>query len=73
MFLIENLGAATIGFLTFYVAKYVVMRPDLTGFFILLYIGASIGFVPIWLPLSRRSVVSRISARLEQVRTNDTG
>ena len=54
VFLIENLGAATIGLLTFYVAKYVVMRPDLTGIFILLYMVASIGFVPIWLPLSRR-------------------
>jgi GPH family glycoside/pentoside/hexuronide:cation symporter len=54
VFLIENLGAATIGVLTFYVASYVVMRPELTGVFILCYMFASIGFTPIWLPLSRR-------------------
>ena len=54
VFLIENLGAATIGLLTFYVAKYVVKRPDLTGVFIFCYMLASIGFVPVWLPLSRR-------------------
>jgi GPH family glycoside/pentoside/hexuronide:cation symporter len=54
VFLIENLGAATIGLLTFYVAKYVVKRPDLTGIFIFCYMLASIGFVPVWLPLSRR-------------------
>lgn len=52
--LIENLGSATIGVLTFYVAKYVIMRPDLTGYFILAYMGASISFIGIWLPLSRR-------------------
>lgn len=54
VFLIENLGGATVMVLTFYVAKYIVMRPDLTGHFILLYMGASIVFVGIWLPLSRR-------------------
>ncbi len=54
VFLIENLGSATIAVLTFYVARYVVMRPDLTGLFILCYMVASIGFTPIWLPLSRR-------------------
>ena len=54
VFVIENLGAATIGILTFYVAKYIVGRPDLTWFFILCYMVASIGFTPVWLPLSRR-------------------
>ena len=54
IFLIENLGGATIGVLTFYVAKYVIMRPDLTGYFILAYMGASILFIGVWLPLSRR-------------------
>jgi GPH family glycoside/pentoside/hexuronide:cation symporter len=53
VFFIENLGAATVLVLTFYVAKYVVLRPDLTGHFILAYMGASIVFVGIWLPLSR--------------------
>jgi GPH family glycoside/pentoside/hexuronide:cation symporter len=54
IFLIENLGSATIGVLTFYVAKYVIMRPDLTAYFIFAYMGASIVFIGIWLPLSRR-------------------
>ncbi len=54
IFLIENLGGATIAVLTFYVAKYVVMRPDLTAVFVLCYMGASICFVGMWLPLSRR-------------------
>ena len=53
VFAIENLGSATIGILTFYVAKYIVNRVDLTWFFILCYMVASIGFTPIWLPLSR--------------------
>jgi len=54
VFLIENLGSATIAVLTFYVARYVVNRPELTGVFILCYMVASIGFTPLWLPLSRR-------------------
>jgi GPH family glycoside/pentoside/hexuronide:cation symporter len=54
VFLIENLGSATIAVLTVYVAKYIVMRPDLTGVFILCYFAASILFVPVWLPLTRR-------------------
>ena len=54
VFLIENLGSATIGVLTFYVASYIVGRPELTGVFVLCYMIASIGFTPIWLPLSRR-------------------
>lgn len=54
IFLIENLGGATIAVLTFYVAKYVIMRPDLTAYFILSYMAASICFVGMWLPLSRR-------------------
>jgi GPH family glycoside/pentoside/hexuronide:cation symporter len=54
VFLIENLGGATVMVLTFYVAKYIVMRPDLTGHFILAYMGASIAFVWVWLPLSQR-------------------
>ncbi len=54
IFLIENLGGATIAVLTFYVAKYVIMRPDLTAYFIMAYMSASICFVGMWLPLSRR-------------------
>ena len=60
IFLIENLGSATIGVLTFYVAKYVIMRPDLTGYFIFAYMGASIAFIGIWLPLSRRFGKTRL-------------
>jgi GPH family glycoside/pentoside/hexuronide:cation symporter len=60
IFLIENLGGATIGVLTFYVAKYVVLRPDLTAYFIFAYMGASIVFIGIWLPLSRRFGKTRL-------------
>jgi len=54
IFLIENLGGATIAVLTFYVAKYIIMRPDLTAYFVMAYMVASICFVGMWLPLSRR-------------------
>jgi GPH family glycoside/pentoside/hexuronide:cation symporter len=60
VFLIENLGSATIGVLTFYVAKYVIMRPDLTGYFIFAYMGTSILFIGIWLPLSKRFGKTRL-------------
>jgi len=60
IFLIENLGGATIGVLTFYVAKYVIMRPDLTAYFIFAYMGASILFIGMWLPLSRRFGKTRL-------------
>jgi len=60
IFLIENLGAATIGVLTFYVAKYVIMRPDLTAYFIFAYMGASIVFIGMWLPLSKRFGKTRL-------------
>ncbi len=60
--LIENIGAATVIVLTFYVSKYIVMRPDLTGYFILAHMGASIVFVGIWLPLSRRFGKKRLWA-----------
>ena len=51
---IESLGGAAITVLTYYVATYVVMRPDLTALFILSYMVASVCFVGLWLPLSRR-------------------
>ena len=54
MFGIESLGAATIGVLTLYVAQYVVKRPTIGAPAIAVYMVASILFVPIWLPLSRR-------------------
>lgn len=54
VFLIESLGAATIGILTPYVARYIVGRPDLTGVFILAYMLPSIASTPIWPGLARR-------------------
>jgi GPH family glycoside/pentoside/hexuronide:cation symporter len=54
VYLIENLGAATIAILTPYVGKYVVHTPEQTSFYILTYMVASLVFVPIWMPLARR-------------------
>jgi GPH family glycoside/pentoside/hexuronide:cation symporter len=53
VFLIESLGGATISILTPYIATYIILRPDLTGVFILCYLIPSLAFTPIWLPLSR--------------------
>ena len=55
MFGIESLGAATIGVLTPYVAQYVreAARRSAPPV-IAVYMVASILFVPVWLPLSRR-------------------
>ncbi len=52
--LVENLGGATIGILTLYVAQYVVGAPDLAPVFILCYMVPSFASVPLWLPISRR-------------------
>ena len=52
--LIENLGAATIGILTLYVAQYVVGTPQLAPLIILCYMIPSFASVPLWIPLSRR-------------------
>lgn len=54
VFFIENLGAATIGILTPYVAQYVVGMPEKTVIYILLYLIPSVLSVPLWVPLSRR-------------------
>jgi GPH family glycoside/pentoside/hexuronide:cation symporter len=54
VFGIESLGAATIGALTLYVAQYVLKRPTIGPPAIAVYMLASILFVPVWLPLSRR-------------------
>jgi GPH family glycoside/pentoside/hexuronide:cation symporter len=54
VYLIENLGGATIAILTPYVGKYVLHTPEQTSFYILVYMVASLVFVPIWLPLGRR-------------------
>lgn len=54
VFFIENVGGATIPILTPYISEYIVGTPHYTTFYILLYMLASIGSVPLWLPLSRR-------------------
>ena len=54
VYLVESLGGATIAILTPYVGKYVLKTPEQTSFYILVYMVASIAFVPIWLPLARR-------------------
>ena len=54
VFGIESLGAATIAVLTLYVAQYVLKRPTIGPPAIAVYMIASILFVPVWLPLSRR-------------------
>jgi GPH family glycoside/pentoside/hexuronide:cation symporter len=54
VYAIESLGGATIGILTPYVGQYIVGRPDLTALAIFAYMIASVVFVPVWLPLSRR-------------------
>ncbi|MDH5737793.1 MAG: MFS transporter, partial [Gammaproteobacteria bacterium] len=54
VFFIENLGGATIGILTPYVAEYIVGRPEKTVIYILCYLVPSIASVPLWLPVSRR-------------------
>jgi GPH family glycoside/pentoside/hexuronide:cation symporter len=53
VFFIENLGGATIGILTPYIAEYVVGRPEKTVVYILLYLIPSVASVPLWVPLSR--------------------
>jgi len=52
--LIENLGAATIGILTLYIAEYIVGAPQLAPLFILCYMVPSFASVPLWIPISRR-------------------
>ena len=54
VFLIENLGSATIGILTLYIAQYIVGTPELAPLYILAYMVPSIGSVPLWMPLARR-------------------
>lgn len=51
---VENLGSATIGILTLYVAQYVVKAPQLAPVFILCYMVPSFASVPLWIPISRR-------------------
>lgn len=52
--LVENLGGATIGILTLYIAQYVIGAPELAPVFILCYMVPSVASVPLWVPISRR-------------------
>ncbi len=54
VFLIENIGAATIGILTPYIGQYIVGRPELTPVFIGFYMVPTVVSVPLWVVLSRR-------------------
>ena len=54
VFFIENLGFATIGILTPYVAEYIVLRPERTAIYILTYLIPCILSVPLWIALSKR-------------------
>jgi GPH family glycoside/pentoside/hexuronide:cation symporter len=54
VYLIENLGSATIGILTPYIGEYIVGRKELTPVFIAFYFVPTIASVPLWIPLSRR-------------------
>ena len=54
VFLIENLGSATISILTLYIAHYIVGTPEYTALYILAYFVPSIASVPMWMPLARR-------------------
>jgi GPH family glycoside/pentoside/hexuronide:cation symporter len=51
---VENLGAATIGILTLYVAQYIVGNANLAPVFILCYMIPSVASVPLWIRVSRR-------------------
>ena len=54
VFFIENLGFATIGILTPYVAEYIVLRPDRTAIYIFTYLIPCILSVPLWISVSKR-------------------
>ncbi|MDA1301710.1 MAG: MFS transporter [Proteobacteria bacterium] len=54
VFLVENLGGATIGILVPYIAEYIVGRPEKMAVYILCYLVPSVLSVPLWLPISRR-------------------
>ncbi len=54
VFLVENLGGATIGILVPYIAEYIVGRPEKMAVYILCYLIPSVLSVPLWLPISRR-------------------
>ena len=51
--LVENLGGATIGILTLYVAEYIVGDAHLAPLFILCYMIPSIAAVPLWIRVSQ--------------------
>jgi GPH family glycoside/pentoside/hexuronide:cation symporter len=54
VYLIENVGAATITSLTPYIAPYIIGRPELTPLFIFCYFVPTVVSAPLWVTLSRR-------------------
>lgn len=52
VFLIENIGSATLGVLTPYISEYIVGTPVLTPLYILAYLIPSVTSVPLWVKLS---------------------
>ena len=52
VFLIENIGSATLGVLTPYISQYIIGTPVLTPLYILLYLIPSVASVPFWVRLS---------------------
>ncbi len=54
VFFIENLGGATIAILTPYISEYIILKPERTVFYILMYLIPSIISVPLWVSLSRK-------------------
>jgi Na+/melibiose symporter-like transporter len=54
VFLIENIGAATITVLTQFIAPYIIGRPELTPLFIFCFFVATLVSAPLWVWLARR-------------------
>jgi GPH family glycoside/pentoside/hexuronide:cation symporter len=54
VYFIESLGMGGIGVLTLYVIEYVIEMPGNAHWFLLLYTGATITAIPVWVRLGRR-------------------
>ena len=54
VYFIESLGMGGIGVLTLYVIEYVLEMPGTAHWFLLLYTGATISAIPVWVRLGRR-------------------
>jgi GPH family glycoside/pentoside/hexuronide:cation symporter len=54
VYFIESLGMGGIGVLTLYVIEYVLEIPGTAHWFLLVYVGATVCAIPIWVRLGRR-------------------